>query len=157
MKNLKNLLAASAFLSMALLTQAALAGGTGVIDFLKIKENYTVAQEFEADTRVKEAELQKFVSEAQAQIEAAKTPLEKKNIEAKLSEQYSIKFNAARKQQTEKWEAIERNILNSIKEVSSVKKFDIVLSKQVVFDGGCDITQEVLDKLNKETKETKKK
>jgi len=133
------------------------AAGTAVVDLDKIRENYTKSQELAADLRVKESELQKFVVDAQKQIETTKTPLEKKNLEEKLGEQFNIKRNAYAKDQAQKWGAIEDAVVKSIKEVSNEKKFDLVLNKQVVIDGGCDITDDVLAKLNAPTKSSVKK
>ena len=122
--------------------------GTAVVDLDKIRENYTVSQELSADLKIKESELQKFVADAQKQIQEAKTPLEKKNLEEKLGEQFNIKRNAYAKDQSQKWGVIEDTVVKSIKEVAASKKFDLVLNKQVVIDGGSDITDEVIKKLN---------
>lgn len=133
------------------------AEGTAVVDLDKIRENYTVAQELSADLKVKETELQKFVTDAQSQIQNAKTPLEKKNLEAKLGEQFNIKRNAYANDQAEKWGEIEITVVKSIKEVSASKKYDLVLNKQVVIVGGSDITNEVIVKLNTQAKAPDKK
>ena len=128
------------------------AAGTAVVDLDKIRDNYTASQELSADLKVKETELQKFVANAQKQIQDAKTPLEKKNLEEKLGEQFNIKRNAYAKDQAVKWGIIEDKVVKSIKEISDLKKFDIVLNKQVVINGGFDITDEVIAKLNTQTK-----
>ena len=133
------------------------AAGTAVVDLDKIRENYTVSQELSADLKIKESELQKFVADAQKQIQEAKTPLEKKNLEEKLGEQFNIKRNAYAKDQAQKWGMIEDSVVKSIKEISVFKKFDLVLNKQVVIDGGSDITDEVIKKLNAQAKTSTKK
>jgi len=132
------------------------AGGTGVVDLDKIRDNYSAAQELTAELNVKEAELKQFITDAQKQIQDAKTPLEKKNLEEKLSRQFDIKRLASSKDQAQKWALIESSVIKSIKEVSAAKKFDLVLNKQVVIDGGVDITDEILAKLNTTKTEIKK-
>lgn len=132
-----------------------MAGGTAVVDLDKIRDNYTAAQELAADLKVKEAELKTFIDNAQKQIDEAKTPLEKKNLEEKLGQQFNIKRNAYAKDQASKWAVIEDKVVSSIKEVSDAKKYDIVLNKQVVIDGGCDITDEIIAKLNAVVKPAK--
>jgi len=131
--------------------------GTAIVDLDKIRENYTAAQELAADLNVKETELKKFVEEAQKQVQNAKTPLEKKNLEEKLGEQFNIKRNAYAKDQAQKWGVIEDVVVKAIKDVSNSKKFDLVLNKQVVIDGGTDITDDVIAKLNTEAKSSGKK
>jgi len=133
------------------------ATGTAIVDLDKVRENYSVAQELAADLNVKETELKKFVEEAQKQIQNAKTPLEKKNFEEKLGEQFNIKRNAYAKDQAQKWNVIENVVVKTIKDVSNTKKFDLVLNKQVVIEGGADITDEVIAKLNAEIKSSGKK
>lgn len=124
------------------------AEGFAVVNLDKIKDNYTAAQELTADMNVKEAELKKFLDDAQKQIQNAKTPLEKQNLQDKLGEQFNIKRNAYSKDQAEKLAKIEDTVVKVVKEISSAKKFNLVLNKQVVIDGGCDITDDVLAKLN---------
>ena len=127
------------------------ATGTAVVDPDKIKENYNAAQEISADLKIKESDLQKFLDDAKKQIDTAKTPLEKKNLTEKLGQQFDIKRNAYAKDQAEKWSVIEANVIKAIKEVSALNKYDLVLNKQIVIDGGCDITDDVLKKLNATT------
>ena len=153
MKMLKRFIVLVAVMTVVLGYSAkSFAAGTAVVDLDKIRENYTKAQELSADLKVKETELQKFVADAQKQIQEAKSPLEKKNLEEKLGEQFNIKRNAYAKDQGQKWGVIEDAVIKSIKAVSAAKKFDLILNKQVVIDGGSDITDEVLAKLNTQAK-----
>lgn len=130
---------------------------TGVIDLNKIIENYTEAQEIAADLKVKESELQKFVVEAQEKIKDAKSPVEKKNLEEKLGEQFNIKRKAFARQQSEKWQEIETKIFEKIEQLSKEKNFELVLNKQAVIIGGNDITDEVIKQLNEAYKKGEKK
>ena len=126
-----------------------IAGGNAIVDLDKIRENYTVAQELSADLQVKEAELQKFIDDAQKKIKEAKTKVEQQNLEEKLGQQFNIKRNAYIKDQAEKWNKVETSVITSIKEVSASKKYDMVFNKQMVIVGGTDITDDVLKILNK--------
>ena len=111
-------------------TAKSYAAGIAVIDLDKIRDNYTKSQELAADLKVKESELQKFVVDAQKQVQDAKTPLEKKNLEEKLGEQFNIKRNAYANDQSQKWGVIEDAVIKSIKDVSALNKYDIILNKQ---------------------------
>jgi len=124
----------------------------GVVDLTKVIENYTKAQEVSADLKVKETELQKFIADAQKKINDAKTPLEKKNIEEKLSEEFNIKRNVFAKEQAEKWQQIEEEIIVKINEVSKEKNLELILNKQAVIIGGEEITEEVIKRLNESVK-----
>ena len=150
MKITKKILVTISIASLMLgYSSKSLAGGNAVVDLEKVRENYSVSQELSAELQVKEAELQKFITDAQKKIKEAKTNVEQKNLEEKLGQQFNIKRNAYIKDQAEKWNKIETDVINTIKEVSSAKKYDMVFNKQVVIVGGTDITDEVLKKLNK--------
>jgi len=128
------------------------AAETAVVDLDRIRENYTVAQDLTADMKVKEDELQSFIENAQKQIQAAKTEVEKRNLEEKLAAQFNVKRMAYAKDQSDKWSKVEETVLKSITDIVNAKKYDLVLNKQVVIYGGTDITDEVLNKLNGKSK-----
>jgi len=136
-------------------SSTAMASKLGIVDLGKVIENYSEAQEVTADLKVKEKELQQFVLDAQKQIKAAKTPVEKNNLEKQLGEQFNIKKNAFAKQQAEKWQEIEDDVFEKIKKISKSKKFDMVLNKQSVIVGGNEITDQVVKELNSDAKKQK--
>lgn len=96
--------------------------------------------------------LTQFALDATKKIEEAETPVEKKNLDEKLSQQFNIKKNAFAKEQSEKWESIQDNIFNCIEKVTKEKKLEMVFNKSAVIIGGVDITDEVIKKLNEEAK-----
>ncbi|MFA6989154.1 MAG: OmpH family outer membrane protein [Candidatus Gastranaerophilaceae bacterium] len=148
MKILKGFLATLAVLSIVSFSNMAHASGTAVVDLEKILGSYQKAQDVSADMKVQEAELQKFLADAEKQLQNAKTPVDKKNLETKLSNEFKLKSDKYRDNQIQKWKEIEDTILGSIKTVSTVKNYDIVLKKSSVIMGGCDITDDVLNILN---------
>jgi outer membrane protein len=148
MKVLKSLVITLAVLLTASFSNVAQASGTAVVDLEKLLASYQVAQNVSAEMKVQEAELQKFLADAQKQLQNAKTPVDKKNLEAKLSQQFQVKSDAYRNVQMQKWKEIENNILNSISVVSKARNYDIVLKKSSVIIGGSDITDEVTAALN---------
>ncbi len=153
MKKIKFLgLSLMCLIAVMLLNSAAYASNIGVVDLSKVIESYSKAQEVSADLKIKETELQKFIEDAQKKIEKAKTPVEKKNLEDRLGEQFNIKRNVFAKEQADKWQQIEDKVLKKITEVSKKQKMDIVLNQQSVIIGGKDITDEIIKQLNKETK-----
>lgn len=125
----------------------------GVVDLNKVIDNYTQAQEVAAEIKVKEAELQKFLMDAQKKVKEAKTPVEKKNLEERLGEEFNIKRNAFVKEQSEKWEKVENNIFETIEELHKKNKFDLTFNQKSVIIGGTDITEEVIKELNKNAKQ----
>ena len=51
----------------------------------------TITEVIEGYLKVKEAELQKFVADAQKKLKDAASPVERKNLEDKLSNEYKTK------------------------------------------------------------------
>ena len=158
MKKLKlfTLLLSSLFVFTFFSAAAEAAKEIGVVNLNKVIENYSKAQEITANFKIKESELQQFVLNAQKKIKEAKTPLEKKNLEENLGEQFNLKRNAYAKEQSEKWQMIEADILNKTKALSKQKKFEMILNKSGVIVGGVDITDELIKKLNQDAKKVKK-
>jgi outer membrane protein len=148
MKILKGFVVTLAVLSIMSFSNMAHATDTAVVDLEKILGSYQKAQDVSADMKIQEAELQKFLADAEKQLQNAKSPVDKKNLEAKLSNEFKLKSDKYRDNQIQKWGEIENNIISSIKTVSANKKYDIVLKKSSVIIGGCDITDEVLNILN---------
>ena len=145
-------LALTSLFVFATFSTAAPSKDFGVVDLNKVIDNYTEAQKVAADLKVKENELQGFVEDAQKKVKEAKSPVEKKNLEEKFSEEFNIKRNAYVKSQSEKWDTIESNILKGIQEIYTRKKLEMVFNKQSVIVGGTDITDELIKNLNETVK-----
>jgi len=126
----------------------AFAQQVGVVDLDKIVNNYTKAQDVSADLKVKEAELQKFLADAQKQLKDTASPVEKKNLENKLTQQFKAKSDEFKDAQIKQWKQIEDNIFSSIETVSKTNKLDVVLVKSSVLYGGTDVTNQILNLLN---------
>jgi Skp family chaperone for outer membrane proteins len=150
MRCFKTLLLGLALVAMMVLTPlGAFAQSIGTVDADKIIANYSKAQDVEADLKVKEAEIQKFIAEAQKQIKNATTPVEKSNLEKKLSEEFRQKQTEYRQLQLDESKKINDDILSAIDTVAQQQSLDLVLAKGAVFIGGKDITDSVLQMLNK--------
>lgn len=149
MRYLKSFVLGLALLAAIFATSVSVIAQTiGVVDADKVLTNYSKAQDVEADLKVKEAEIQKFIADAQKQIKDAATPVEKNNLEKKLSEEFKTKQTEYRKMQVTESEKINNDIITAIKTIAKDKSIDMVLAKGAVFSGGTDLTDEVLGKLN---------
>lgn len=152
MRFLKTLLVAFALCSVILASGThALAqqSSIGTVDLNKVIASYKKAQDVEADLKVKEAEIQKFIAEAQKQLKDATTPVERNNLEQQLSQEFKTKQEAYRKTQIAQSQEILDEVLAAITQISSSKGLSPVLTKNTVLVGGVDITEDVISKLNK--------
>lgn len=153
MNNLIKLSVSFVFVVMTMfISLTASADTIGVVNLDKIMANYTKAQGVLADLQVKDAELKKFVADAQKQLKDTSTPVEKKNMEEKLSNEFQTKGQAFKNEQIKQWTMIENTILESVKVVAKSMKIDVVLNESSVLIGGNDITEAVTTYLNKQSK-----
>jgi outer membrane protein len=142
-------------LSVALmLGQVAHAAGIGTIDLDKVVGGYNKAQSVMSDIKVKEADLRKMQADYVKQLEDArkanaKNPVTADQLEKDLNAKLTTKLTEYRNWSTAKQKEIDNDLQVTIKAVAAAKGLDIVLSKDAVFQGGSDITNDVLGKLNK--------
>jgi len=130
-------------------TTCASAENIGVVNLDQIISNYSKAQDLSAELKVKEAELQKFLADAQKQLKDTTSPLDRKNLEEKLTAQFKTKSEAFRKYQVDQMQLIEKNIFTTIENVAKQKNLTLVLNQESVLVGGVNITDVVLQALNK--------
>jgi len=158
MKSTKKFLAVLAVMSIVGFSGLkSYAENVGIIDLDKIGSNYAKAQDFTTDLKVKEAELQKFVADAQKKLKDAASPVERKNLEDKLSNEYKTKSDNFRDLQLKALKDIDDSVFAAIDKVSKTQKLDLILNKSVVIQGGSDITDQVLNILNVSTPSAKTK
>lgn len=149
----KATLALSAVAVLACSSLSAFADSIGIVDLEKIISGYGKAQSVMADIKVKEAELRKMQADFVKQLEdsrknAPKNPLANDQMEKDLNTKLNAKLTEYRDWTTNKQKEIDNDLENTIRAVSKQKNLDVVLSKQAVFQGGIDITNDVLSRLN---------
>jgi outer membrane protein len=126
----------------------------GVVDLDKIMSNYSKAQSVMADIKVREAELRKLQADYSKQLEDArktdpKNPVSASQLEKDLTAKLSTKVNEYRDWTATQQKAIDMALENTIREAAKAKNVEVVISKQAVFQGGIDITNDILTRLNK--------
>lgn len=146
MKNLKLmalLLAAGVTFSIGTSANAEV----GYLNYQKVLDNYPAAQQAVKEIDAKGLELQQYMLEKEKQYKSLDTPLKKQNFETQTASEFKTKQEALYKLRSEK----ESNILNQVqtaaKAIMVSQKLDAVLSDQVIFVGGVDITDMIIQKL----------
>ena len=146
MKNLK---------LMALITAAGLTFGMatpanaeiGYIDYQRILENYPAAQQAVKDIDAKGLELQQYMLEKEKQYKNLSTPLQKQNFETQAQNELKAKQESLMKLQRDKETQILNQIQTAAKTVMVNQHLDAIVSDQVVFVGGIDVTNLVIQQL----------
>ncbi|MGE4169507.1 MAG: OmpH family outer membrane protein [Candidatus Margulisiibacteriota bacterium] len=153
MKSLKiALFALVAVFALSFATQS-FADSIGFVDMEKISVNYKEAKKVQDELQQKRLEYQKIFEEKQKEVETARRKGKKdeeiQKMIDKIEGELKPKQESMLKYEAEK----QRTLLSKIVEVSkkTAKEYgiDTVLDKRVVYAGGFDLTDFVLEKLNK--------
>lgn len=142
----------AATFGLMLLAQTAAWAEIGVVDPEKIGTDYRKAKELATQVKSKEDELNTLRNNLAKELKEKgdkMTPVEKKNLEDKLSKQFEGKFIEYRNWFASQDQSLRTAVDSAVNEVSKSQKLDMVLTKQVVLTGGRDVTQDVLNILNK--------
>jgi len=126
----------------------------GYVDFSKLLGGYEQFQSFQADSKVKEAEINKMKADFVKQLEvnnktAASNPIQNENLEKQLAEKFRVKVTEYQTWLTNKNKEIDNRVNATIKAVATKQGVSVVLDKDQVLVGGVDLTNEVISSLNK--------
>ena len=92
-------------------------------------------------------DLQQYMLEKEKQYKSLDTPLKKQNFETQTATEFNAKQDALMKLRNDKENQIMTQIQSAAKAIMVSQRLDAVLSDQVVFVGGVDITDLVIQKL----------
>lgn len=85
--------------------------------------------------------------EKEKQYKSLDTPLKKQNFETQTATEFNAKQDALMKLRNDKENQIMTQIQSAAKAIMVSQRLDAVLSDQVIFVGGVDITDLVIQKL----------
>ena len=120
----------------------------GYADFQKVIEQYSYARSVYKDIDNKLLELQQYAIDKDKQYKAIESPLQKKTFEENIQKEFANKENRIYDLKVSKEEEIKNNILNASKAVAAAKKLDIIIDYGVVYAGGVDVTNDIIQYLN---------
>lgn len=125
----------------------AFAGGIGYIDYQKVQAAYPLAQQAVKEVDAKALELQQYMVDKEKQYKALDTPLKKQNFEDATAREFNAKQEAYMRLKSQKEEMVFDKIQAAAKQVLVEQKLDAILDFRVVFVGGVDISDLVIQKL----------
>ena len=139
-----SVLLASAGLMYALSANAA---GVGYIDYGKVQENFSFAQQAVKEIDSKALDMQQFMVDKEKQYKNLDTPLKKQNFEEQTAREYKLKEDAFMRLKAQKEEQVYNKIQAAAKQVLVEQKLDAIVDYRVIFVGGVDISDLVIQKL----------
>ncbi len=138
------LMTAGLFLTIGAQANAA---GIGYIDYQKVQSNFPFAQQAIKEIDSKALEMQQYMVDKEKQYKALDTPLKKQNFEEQTAREFKLKEEAYMKLKAQKEEQVYNKIQAATKEVLVEQKLDAVVDYRVIFVGGVDISDIVIQKL----------
>lgn len=148
MKKFKFTFLAVLVMVLASLNSVAQASGIGFIDYKKIQENYSFAKDAIKEVDTKGLELQQYLVDKEKEFKTLDTPLKKKNFEEKTAKEFKLKQDAYLTLKTQKEAAVYNKIQDAATAILVEQKLDAVVDFRVIFVGGIDITDLIIQKLN---------
>lgn len=130
-----------------MISSMANASGLGFLDYKKVQESYAYAKTAIKEVDAKGLELQQYLVDREKEFKALDTPVKKKNFEEKVAKDFKAKEEAYMKLKLQKEEEVYTKIQEAAKAVLVEQKLDAVVDFRVIFVGGMDITDLVIQKL----------
>ncbi len=125
----------------------ALADGIGYIDYQKVVESTPFARDTMKSLDSKALELQQYLVDKEKEYKAIDTPIQKKNFQDKVANDFKAKETAYLKLKAKSENEIYEKIKAAATDIMVQHKLNAVISDRAVFIGGMDITDLVIEKL----------
>ena len=123
------------------------AAGVGYINYQKVQDNFPFAQQAIKEIDAKALEMQQYMVDKEKQYKYLDTPLKKKNFEQQTAREFKLKEDAYMKLKVQKEEQVYNKIQAATKQVLVEQKLDAIVDYRVIFVGGVDISDLVIQKL----------
>jgi Skp family chaperone for outer membrane proteins len=141
------------FLAVCFFSSVYAGDSVGFVDLDRVMQGYKAGEKVLQELKTKREDYQKFLAEKQVEIDKAR---ENKESEAKIKERIAKMEGEIRPKQEEilrRESETQRSFLAKILETTKIVAKDygieVVLEKRAVLLGGFDLTEFVVDKLNK--------
>lgn len=138
----------TALLIMFTANLGANAATIGYADFQKVLNDYKYARNVFKDIDNKKMELQQYVIDKEKQLKNIESPIQRKTFEDQVQKEFKAKEERIYNLVVQKDKEIQNNILAASKAVATAKKLDVVLDYSVVYAGGVDVTNDIIQHLN---------
>lgn len=138
----------TALLIMFAANLGANAATIGYADFAKVLTDYKYARNAYKDIDNKKMELQQYIMDKEKQFKTIESPIQRKTFEEQIQKEFKVKEERIYNLIVQKEKEIKNNILAASKAVATAKKLDVVLDYGVVYAGGVDVTNDIIQHLN---------
>ena len=119
----------------------------GYIDYQKVQQNFSLAQQAIKEIDSKALEMQQYMVDKEKQYKSLDTPLKKQNFEEQTAREFKLKEEAYIKLKATKEEQVYNKIQAATKQVLVEQRLDAIVDYRVIFVGGVDVSDLVIQKL----------
>lgn len=124
----------------------------GYADFQKVLSEYSFAKNTYKDLDNKILELQQYSIDKDKQYKTIDSPIQRKTFEDQVRKELEVKEERIYNLKVSKENEIRTNVLAASKAVAAAKKLDVILDYGVVYAGGVDVTNDIIQYLNSQKK-----
>ena len=146
MKRIKFILAA--FVIMLSANLCANAATIGYADFDRVLNEYSFARNAYKEIDNKSAELRQYALDKDKQFKSIESPLQKKTFEDQVKKEFEAKAEKINTLTAQKEKTIRDNVLAACKSVAATKKLEAIVDSAVIYAGGVDVTNDIIQILN---------
>lgn len=132
---------------MGLVSSPCFADGLGYINYEKVLASYDLAKTVAKDLDAKGMELQQYLMDREKEFKAIDTPVKKQAFKDRIASEYKAKEDAYVKYRINKEKEVFNKIQSAAKIVMAEQKLDAIVDIKVIFAGGVDITDIIIDRL----------
>lgn len=118
-----------------------------VVDVQKVVENSPQINALKTDRKNKVEDLAKFVEKARTDVAKETDDNKKKALEDSYNKELNVRKDNIDKDYVKKLSTIDKDITTLIKTKAKEGKYDLILTKNSVINGGTDITSEIIKDL----------
>lgn len=138
---------------MASIASAASVSSVGFIDVQRVFKEYKATSKAQDELKKQEESFKKEFEESQAKLEKAEKDGKSKEVLEKMKAELEEKLAPKRETLLKLNEALtgklQQDILAAVKSVGKKVGIDLILDKQVIITGGTDLSELVINELNK--------
>lgn len=134
-------------LAILVTTNVVAAEGLGYIDYQKVVETTPFSRDAMKTLDAKALELQQYLVDKEKEFKAIDTPIQKKNFQDKVANDFKVKETAYLKLKAKTENEIFTKIKTAANAVMVEHKLIAIISDRAVFVGGMDVTNLVIEKL----------
>ena len=132
---------------LGLVSSPCFAEGLGYINYEKVLSSYDLAKTVAKDLDAKSMELQQYLMDREKEFKAIDTPIKKQAFKDRIANEYKAKEDAYVKYRINKEKEVFNKVQSAAKIIMAEQKLDAIVDIKVIFAGGVDITDIVIDRL----------